>query len=151
MELNTKKTIDAITKQEHSLKALREQTKARCPHTKRGDLDIVPAHNRKPGDLTYLCRCCQKDLDLKKIPEDELRAACDTVDRAIDVIKISLNLESDEDRQILKRMSKVQFRVRNELVRAYGKALEGKNKGRRGNRGKGGNNGGSAWQRPMSH
>ena len=150
MELNTKKQIDAINKQENSLKALREQAKARCPHTKRGDLDIVPAHNRKPGDLTYVCRCCQKDLDLKKISEQDLRDACDTIDRAIDVIKISLNLESDDDRQKLKRLSKVQFRVRNELVRSYGEALKGKNKGRRGNRGKGGN-GGSAWQRPMSH
>lgn len=135
-ERNIKKQLEVVAKQERSLRVVREEMMCDCDHKHRqsGDIDIVPAQNRAPGELKYKCKRCQKDLDLKKIQEQELKDACNTIDRAIDVIKMSLDPQREDDAKILKRVSKVQFRVRNDIPKMYAASLQ-KNKtgGRRGN------------------
>lgn len=147
---NIKKQLEVVDKQERSLKILREEAKCVCchKHLQSGDLDIVPAQNRAPGELKYLCKKCRKDLDLKKIPETELTDACNTIDRAIDVIKLSLDPQKEDDAKILKRVSKVQFRVRNEIPKMYAASLQ-KNKtgGRRGNGNRSSDD--SSWAKPI--
>ena len=144
---NIKKQVEAIDKQDQNLKVVREQLKSRCPHTdKNGDLDIVRKQNSQDGELKYICRRCKKELNLKKIPENDLQAACDTIDRACDVIKLSLDTQRDGDKEILKRVSKVQYRARNEIMKLYGASLK-KNKGNsRSNRRN--NNENSSWGNP---
>lgn len=142
---NIKKSVEAIDKQERNLKTLREQAKSQCNHTKNGDLDIVPANNRQQGELKYICRKCQKTLDFSKIPEDELRGACDCVDRAIDVIKLQLDPSKEADAEILKRVSKVQYRVRNDIIKLYAASLK-KNRGN--NKNSSNYNNDSSWNKP---
>ena len=144
---NIKKQVEAIDKQDRNLKVLREQMKSKCPHTdKNGDLDIVPKQNRQNGELTYVCKRCQKVLNLKKISPDELRHACEVIDNACDVIKLSLDTQKDVDLDILKKMGKVQYRVRNEVEKFYDASLK-KNKSGKG-KGRGGNNESSSWGNP---
>lgn len=147
--VNIKKQVEAIDKQDQSLKVMREQMKSRCPHTdKNGDLDIMPKQNRQSGELTYICKRCKKELDLKKIAEQDLQNACNLIDRACDVIKLSLDTQRDGDQEILKRVGKVQYRVRNEIMKLYGASLKKNKNGGRGNR-RNNNNENSAWGNPM--
>ena len=149
-ERNIKKQLEVVDKQERSLKVIREEMMCDCDHKHRqsGDIDIVPAQNRSPGELKYKCRRCRKDLDLKKISEQDLRDACVTIDKAIDVIKLSLDPQREDDAKILKRVSKVQYRVRNDISKLYAASLQ-KNKtgGRRGNKNR--NSDDSAWAKPI--
>ena len=142
---NIKKQVDAIEKQQGSMKVLLEQAKSKCTHTKNGDLDIVPSNNRQTGELKYICRKCRKEIDLKKIAKEDLENACNIIDRAIDVIKLQLDPSKESDEEILKKMAKTQFRVRNDIVKTYGAALQKNNRGN-GNRDR--NNGDSTWNKP---
>ena len=152
-ELNVKKQTDAIDKQEKQLGRLREEIKAGCSHTRNGELKLVPSNNggSRDGELIYMCSKCRKVIKLSKLPEDTLQNACDVVDRACDVIKISLDLNREDDEKLLKRISKVQFRVRNEIAPFYAASLK-KNKrgnGNRRNNNGGGNNDSGIWARPQ--
>ena len=144
---NMKKQVESLNTHEQKLKVLREQMKSKCPHTdKNGDLDIVPKQNRQNGELLYICKRCGKELNLKKINEEELRAACELIDRACDVVKLSLDLQREGDQEILKRIGKTQYRARNEIVKLYGASLK---KNKNGGRGKhNGNNENSMWSNP---
>lgn len=142
---NIKKSVEAIEKQERNMKTLLEQAKSQCNHTKNGDLDIVPANNRQQGELKYICRKCKKTLDLRKIPEDELRGSCDCIDRAIDVVKLQLDPNKEADAEILKRVAKVQYRVRNDIIKLYAASLK-KNRGN--NKNSSNYNNDSSWNKP---
>ena len=145
---NIKKQVDLIEKQQTQMKTMLEQVKSKCIHKKGGDLDIVPAHNRQNGELKYICRKCKKEINLKKISDDELRASCDCVDRAIDVIKLQLDpANRPEDEAILKRCAKTQYRVRNEIMKLYAASLKKNNKGK-GNRNNT-NDYDSSWNKPV--
>jgi hypothetical protein len=145
---NIKKQVEAIDKQDRNLKVLREQMKSKCPHTdKNGDLDIVPKQNRQNGELTYICKRCQKTLNLKKISPEQLAQACEIVDNACDVIKLSLDTQKEADLEILKRIGKVQYRVRNEVQKYYDASLKKNKSGGKG-KGRGGNNESSSWGNP---
>ena len=144
---NIKKQVEMIDKQEKSLSKIRETMKSKCTHTdKNGDLDIVQAKNRQKGEFKYICRRCRKELDLSKIPEDVLTSALDIVDRACDVIKLSLDTDREDDQDILKNVSKTQYRCRNDIKKLYAASLQknqkgGKRKDRR-------NNENSSWGNP---
>jgi hypothetical protein len=131
---NIKKQTDSVDKQEKQLKIIREQLKAKCDHSKNGEPDIVPSNDRESTRrLAYVCRRCKKYIDLTKIPEDELSKACTTIDNACDVIKITLNKENEADAKVLKKVAKVQFRVRNEIAQLYGAALKRNRNGKKRN------------------
>ena len=145
---NVKKTRNEISSQKGKLDKLNEQNMCRCPHTKRGDINVTPARNRSQGQLLYICKECEKDVDLTKIPEADLRNACSLVDRAIDTIKISLDMQNPHDQEILKDLAKVQYHVRNHIVPLYGKALSKQGTNRRNDHRSDGGNG--VWMPPVA-
>lgn len=149
--LNIKKQAAAIRNQQDKLAKMADALKSKCTHTVRGDLDIVPDQSFKSGSLHFICRQCQKRLDLNKIQEDELKKACDVIDRAIDTIKITIDPNREDDFKILRKMARVQHRVRTIVVPYYNAALKkNSNAGRRGGnnrrKGNGGNSG--IWDSP---
>ena len=58
---------------------------------------------------------------------------------------MQLDPSKESDEEILKKMAKTQFRVRNDIVKTYGAALQKNNRGN-GNRDR--NNGDSTWNKP---
>jgi len=148
--MNIRKQTDTIDKQEKQLGRLREEIKAKCTHTRNGELQLVPSNNRQPGELKYFCKVCRKEITLSKLPEETLTNAIDALDRACDVIKISLDANREDDAKILKRISKTQFRLRNELLPLYGASLKKSNRGaKRNNNNNNSNNGNGMWERPQ--
>lgn len=144
---NVKKKKSIIREQRQQLEKLDEQTICSCPHTERGDLNVTPARNRSQGQLLYICKGCEKEVDFTKIPEDELRKACNTIDRACDTIKISLDMQNPHDQELLKEIAKTQYRVRNQIATLYGKSLSKQGTNRRRNRE---NRGGGMWMQPAA-
>jgi len=149
---NPKKRKGAIREQERNLHKLNEKNMCDCTHTKpkTGDLDIIPARDRQHGELKYVCNECEKDLYLDPIPEDDLRFACDVIDRACDTIKISLDLSKESEQKMRDNVSETQYRVRNEIIKMYGAALKSNNKSR-GNGSRGRSGGNSSWAKPEVH
>lgn len=126
---STSKRRKALEQQGDKILRLKEQNKCDCTHTKKnGMLDLFRSSKTVPGEINYTCRACDKELNLKKIPEDTLQSACKTIDNACDIIKMSLNHDRDEDQKIREEVSDLQYRVRNNLARWYGAALK-KNSG----------------------
>ncbi len=146
-----KRQVDAIDKQMTKLAKMKKQLQAKCTHTVRGDLDIAPDRNYKEGSLHFICRQCQKTLDLTRLQDEELEKACNTVDRAIDTIKIALDPNREDDYETLKKMARTQHRVRT-MVKPYYDATLKRNAraGRRGNNRRNGRRGGnsSIWDSP---
>ena len=134
MQKNIKKRRKLINEQRLQLDKSQEKNKCDCPHTTRGDIDAVPSNNRRQGQLDYVCKSCQKDLNFNKIPENVLKESCTNVDNAIDTIKISLDLSNEKDQEILEKLAEVQYRIRNQIVPLYGKSLQKQGTGRRRNR-----------------
>lgn len=148
-ELNVRKQTDAIDKQEKALARMKEEIKANCEHTKNGDLQLVPGNKQSDGELVYICKKCRKVIRLTKISEEELTRACDIIDSACDIIKISLDLNREDDQKVSKRIAKTQFRVRNEIAALYGASLKkGKRSGGGHNNNNNNNEYSSAWDRP---
>lgn len=143
---NIKKETELVDKQEKQLKAVREHLKAQCSHTKNGEPDIVPSSDREPGQLKYICRRCRKELNLRKIDDEEIRKAVNIIDNVIDTIKITLNLDREDEKKILKRLSKTQYRLRNEIIALYGASLK-RNRSGSGKRSSVGND--SVWGKPQ--
>lgn len=145
---NIKKETEAVDKQEKQLALLREHLKARCSHTKNGEPDIVPSANKEPGQLNYICRRCRKELSLKKLTDEEIKNAVGVIDRAIDTIKLTLNLEREDEQKILKKVAKTQYRLRNEVLALYGASLK-RNRNGGGKQRPQNNNNTSGWGKPQ--
>lgn len=110
-----------------------EKNQCDCVHTRKGELEIRPSEKKRDGQLLYVCRLCEKDLCLNKISEPELDNAIQIIDRAIDTIKMNLNLEKQRDVAIAERMAECQYRVRNNVKKAYLATLKNTRNGERGN------------------
>ena len=121
--------------QRGEISKLTEKNMCDCDHTKKnGDPDLFQSNNRKPGEIKYICRACDKEINLKRIPDDTLKEACKTIENACDLIKLSLNLEREADQKIQEKVSVLQYRVRNNLEKWYGAALSRNKGGNRNNR-----------------
>lgn len=125
-----------------------EKNQCDCAHTRKGELEIRPSEKKRDGLLLYVCRLCKKDLCLNKIEEADLDQAIAIVDRAIDTIKMHLDLDKPKDAAIAERMAECQFRVRNQLKKAYQASLSNGRKGGRNGR-RGSEDRDSAWAKPV--
>lgn len=149
-----KKRSKLIGDQRLQLMKGEEHNKCECPHTDHGELNVVPVNGK--GPLHYKCKDCQKDINFTKIPENsEIRDgkvvvgiydACDTIDNAIDTIKITLDLQNDKDKGLLSELAELQYRVRNQVPKFYGKALTKNNGNRKKNRS---DYNDSSWSKPQ--
>lgn len=126
-----------------------EKNQCDCVHTRKGELEIRPSEKKRDGLLLYVCRLCEKDLCLNKIEEADLDQAIAIVDRAIDTIKMHLDLDRPKDAAIAERMAECQFRVRNQLKKAYQATLKNGRKGGKGNGRRSSEDRDSAWAKPV--
>ena len=141
------KKVDAVLKNERSLAKVKEEAKAQCTHTFHGEPAFVPSNAPKVnGQLEYFCKLCHKSIIITNIQEDELQKACNLIDRAVDIIKITASaVNSDDDKKIIEKMAKLQYRVRNDLVPTYRASIKRNTKKDKRNN----NNYESAWGRPQ--
>jgi len=136
---NTGKRNKMLNSVAQELSKSREKNMCDCCHTRKGDLNLVKAKDRSaPGDLRYICRACEKKINLNKLPErttvtesgdgkysvqlgylDVIEAA----DNMLDVIKMSLNLENEKEQKIANHMAEAQYRIRNNIPKLYKAAL----------------------------
>jgi hypothetical protein len=125
-----RKKIDAVIKNERSMGKIKEEAKAQCTHTLNGEPAFIPSNEpRTDGKLKYICKLCQKPITITNISEDELQKACDIIDRAVDIIKITAgSINNDEDSKMIEKMSKLQYRVRNDLIPTYRASTKRNNK-----------------------
>lgn len=106
-------------------------------------LKLVPIKGA-PGVPTYKCNSCKKIIPIKPLGQEKFNETLDTMDNIIDIIKLTLNLGNDGDKELAKKLAKIQFRCKTLLPKAWEAATKGKKK-KKGNRG---NNGSSSFQKP---
>lgn len=128
-----------------------EENKCTCTHTVKGDMKLKPSkkYNQGSGQLIYICTECQKEVRIRNISDEEIDKAIDTLDDMIDIIKLSADMTKEGDAKIVKKLAKVQFRLRNEIKDLY-KAAKSKNGGGKKKKNKGGNSD-SEWEKPSAY
>jgi hypothetical protein len=141
---NIKKSIDQIDKSMKDLAKTKDLQQAMCPHTHRGDLVIT--RTQTPG--VHRCTECQKLVKIKNKSQDELNGAIDVLDSAIDIVKMMLNVENDEDKDLLKKLGKFQYRLNHEIVPIYNASINKGNKNKKKNKNRDDNGG---WNKPVTY
>lgn len=127
-----------------------EENKCTCTHTVKGDMKLKPgkSYNQGNGQLNYICSECQKEVRIRNISDDEIDRSIDVIDNMIDIIKLSADMTKEGDAKIVKKLAKVQFRLRNEIKDLY-KAAKSKNgKGKKKNKG---GNSDADWGKPTAY
>lgn len=147
-QINIKKQAEDVDKQEKKFSKVKEQLKAKCTHTKNGELTLVPRREGgKDGELVYICKQCKKVLKFSRIDDSEAQAALDMVDCMIDIIKANANTNNENDMDMVDKMAKVQYHVRNSVLPFYKASLSRNNN--RGNRNNNNNRDRDyAWSKP---
>lgn len=151
-----------LEKMEESVKKNRIRNQCECLHTRKGDPDIIKANNAKNGELLYVCKQCEKEIRINRVPEttyvDEhsgkvvigYRDAVKALDSMCDIIKMSLNLEKEKDEKLHDVMAEFQYRLRKDIVGLYKASLQNggadQNNGRKKEKGHDRNN----WNSPTT-
>lgn len=130
-QTSSKKNIEAIEKQEKALRKFREKTQCDCCHKKDGGPTLAKSKDAGDGPLVYQCWNCKKKIDIERIDLEKVQDACKTIDRAIDVIKLKCSPNQPADAELIEKLSKVQFRLRNLIPDAYKTALKAGNKNKK--------------------
>ena len=71
---------------EKQLNHRRLRAKALCTHTKR-PMEPALAYKEENGQLKWICKICGENVDLTRIPDDELKKAIATVSQACKIIE----------------------------------------------------------------
>lgn len=149
-----RKRTDAVIKNERNLFKVKEDLKAQCTHTIHGEPSFIPSNEPKVEGLhKYICKQCQKVITITSIDEEELQKACDLIDRAIDIIKITASSSSannEDDAEVMHKLAKMQYRIRNDLMPTYKAALK-KSNNRANKHNNNNNNSESSWGRPTTY
>ena len=123
-----RKDMEAIDKQEKSLRKFREKKQCDCMHKDADGPSLIKSKEQGAKPLDYKCINCRKMVDLERIPQEKLKDACDTVDKAIDIIKLSCSPKDAADKELVEKLGKVQYRIRNLIPEAYKTALKANSK-----------------------
>lgn len=123
-----KKDMEMIDKQEKSLRKYREKRQCDCMHKRDGGPSLGKSKDPGDGNLVYQCWCCRKKVDLERIDQQKLEDACKLIDKAIDIIKLSCSTTDAADKELVEKLGKVQYRVRNLIPDAYKTALKANSK-----------------------
>lgn len=124
---------------ERAMGKVRLQFQCKCAHRDaNGSFALnVPGPNSKKSQYTgaplYRCRVCKKELDISNISEEEFMKALDTINRVYDLSKMYLDLRSEKDQEMLKTLSKQQYRINSTLVDAFKTIRKGGNKKKKNN------------------
>lgn len=78
-----------------------------------------PRKSQYTGAPLYRCRVCKRELDISNISEDDFNRSLDCINRVYDLAKMYLDLRNEKDRELLKTLSKQQYRMNSLLPDAY--------------------------------
>lgn len=99
---------------------------------------IVPGPNGKKSSITgaplYTCKICKKEIDISNITEAEFEKAYDVFDRVCDVSKLQLDVNTEKDEKLHKRLKKFQYMMP-EIRDAYKGISKGRGKKKNKNKG----------------
>ena len=110
---NIGKQVRVCKEQGRNLAEYQENLKCSCPHTKKGG---EPALVKKGNSGTmYTCAICEKNninLSRDALNIEKLKEHIEPIDQALDIIKLNLKLDNDDDKKQLKKIAKTQFFLR---------------------------------------
>lgn len=89
-----------------------------CPHHVKPDYPEV-VDIGKANEHIYKCKLCKDIITISNISPEKRQEAIDTVVAMINIIKIKCNLEREDDEKMLKKMAKLELRLRDDLPKAY--------------------------------
>lgn len=124
---NIEKIIQVCNVQERNVKELREESRCKCLHQKKGAIALV-----KKGGTMFTCKLCHKDninLDKSVLNVEELRKNIEAIDQAMDILKMNLKLENEADNKTYKRLWKAQFFLRFRMIPLIESISKKNNKG----------------------
>lgn len=155
-ELNIKKQVEEATRKKREFEKFQEELKSRCSHTNKGELTITkvdPGKAKAEGfsdadaNKIYMCKQCHKYINISALNENDIKHACDVIDRVIDTIKMTADPSREDDSELIKKLGKIQYRVRNDIPNYYKAASKKNGKGRKRNNS---NDNNSVWGRPTT-
>lgn len=124
----------------------RLRMQALCTHTSSPQHPNVTPKVLDNGKKIWICRNCQRKMDMTTISEEKLREAIDTIANVCDFIKIS-SPGSDRDQKLNEEViSELEFKATAFLMDAYKAAKKASNKANKGGSAYGGGGSGkSIW------
>lgn len=123
------KMYQEINRDEKKNSHRRLKVRAMCTHTK-GPMQPYLTYETRQSDGVpiFICKNCQEKIDLRVIPDDELKKAIDTVVRACNFIKI-MSTGSEKDVKLIETaISPIQMYCSAFLYDAYKAANKNKNR-----------------------
>lgn len=91
----------------------------------------VGPDGKTTNNYIFKCTNCKKKISLKSMGDDVRRDAINTVSNMVDLIKMQLNPNKEEDAKVLVSLARFQFRLERRLESAYGVIVLGKGKKRK--------------------
>ena len=132
-----------ISRDEKKNSHRRLKVRAMCTHTKGPMQPYLTYERLKDGTPVFICKNCQERIDLRIIPDEELKKAIDTVVRACNFIKI-MSTGSEKDVKLIENViAQIQMYCSAFLFDAYKAANNNKN--RKMNQGSGTRGGGNVF------
>lgn len=120
-----------LTANQRAMEKVKLQYQCKCAHRDANGVIALnpPGQGGKKSPYTgaplYRCRICKKELDISNISEEEFLKALDIVNRVYDLSKMYLDLRGEKDQEMLKDLSKRQYRDNTTLPDAYNAIRQG--------------------------
>lgn len=127
-----RKQYQAITKQEKELAKMKNKNKCRCHHTDSHN-DPNLTRTKDGGQFEYMCKECTENIDFTKVSDEEKRKARKIIVNQFNIIKMLLG-DSEEDKELGKRIAKAQYLVEFELEALDKAATKKSSRGKRNRR-----------------
>lgn len=145
-KLNIKKQSEELDRQSKKFNKYREELKAKCTHTRNGELTLVPSRENGNGNLVYICKQCRKVIRFETLDDARVNNSVADVDRMIDAIKLNANPNNDADAEMLKKLAKTQYYL-GKIPSWYKAAIVHGNKRRNNNDNNNRHNDGGSWDK----
>lgn len=107
-----------VSANERAMSTVRIESQCKCVHRdSNGAFALIVnsggnvKKSRYTGAPLYMCRLCQKEIDVSTISEEEFERALNVIDRVCDLSKMHLNFSTESDQDLWKSLSKQQFKL----------------------------------------
>ena len=137
----TKHKTEAVRDAEKRLAISKKEIICDCWHQEKDGYPSLRPTNKKHPDGTPICFCkvCGKEVYIGSIPDDVIDTTIETTDKMCDLIKMSLDNNSERDQKLGKRICKMQLRNLG-LKDMYTAAKDSRKRKKKNNNGGGGSN-----------
>lgn len=132
---------DALRDAKKRIDVTEKETVCECWHQEKdGEPALRPTNKRNPdGSPICFCKVCQKEVFIGTLSDELIDTTIATTDKMCDLIKISLDGNSERDQKLGKRVAKMQLRNLG-LKDLYNAAKESKKRKKKNNNGGSGSN-----------